>query len=308
MPTEQQLRLVTTFFPEQRFALLGDTAEGRWQTIEEFFAPYMARRGAFSHDWPLIGRADELAALLGKLGEDQIQVVLLTGTGGGGKSRIIKEAVERYQAEHGIGCPLSFANARGDRESLEELGEGEKLLIVDDAHDQGDLPILFQYVAAPENNARLVLSLRPYGRDYGIKISGCQFCPCRRGGWLRSHCRRSAWRKRRNSPRQALARFSGPIGEAETIARLTLDCSLATVIGAQVVATDHRHFEMVKNEEVFPIPHFAWKVSDIIAGRIGTKSDVDLVRKVLRVLALVQPFYPEDQTILQIVATVEGGI
>jgi hypothetical protein len=145
LPTEQQVRLVTTFFPEQRFALLGDTADGRWQTIEEFFAPYMAGRGAFSHDWPLIGREGELAALLGKLEEDQIKVVLLTGTGGGGKSRIIKEAVERYQTAHkGLVVRFLSPTQEATGKSLEELGEGEKLLVVDDAHDRGDLPILFQ--------------------------------------------------------------------------------------------------------------------------------------------------------------------
>jgi transcriptional regulator with XRE-family HTH domain len=125
LPLEQQLRLVATFFPEQRFALLGDTAEGRWQTTEEFFAPYMAGRGAFSHDWPLIGRADELAALLRNLEDDQIKVVLLTGTGGGGKSRIIKEAIERYQAAHrGLVVRFLSPTQEATGESLAEFGEG----------------------------------------------------------------------------------------------------------------------------------------------------------------------------------------
>ena len=213
---------------QQRFALLGDTAEGRWQTIEEFFAPYMAGRGAFSHDWPLIGRADELAALLGKLEDDQIKVVLLTGTGGGGKSRIIEEAIERYQSRaQGIDCPLSFADAGGDRQSLEELGEGEKLLVVDDAHDRSDLPLLFQYVAAPENNARLVLSLRPYGHDY-IKFQAANFALAGAGRWLKSHCR--AWPGEGDGTcPSGIREIFRSIGEAESIARLTLDCSLATV-------------------------------------------------------------------------------
>jgi transcriptional regulator with XRE-family HTH domain len=304
LPPEQQLRLVTTFFPEQRFALLGDTAEGRWQTIEEFFAPYMAGRGAFSHDWPLIGRARELAALLDKLEDDQITVVLLTGTGGGGKSRIIKEAIERYQAAH-KGSVVRFLSPTQEAtgEGLKELGEVEKLLVVDDAHDRGDLPILFQFVAAPENNARLVLSLRTYGRDY-IKFQAANFALA---GAPLSEVALPALSPAQATElaRQVLERFGGPISEAESIARLTLDCSLATVIGAQVIATDPRHFELVKNEEVFRSTLLG-KFQDIIAGRIGTKNDADLVRKVLRVLALVQPFYPEDQTILQVVATVEG--
>jgi transcriptional regulator with XRE-family HTH domain len=304
LPPEQQLRLVMTFFPEQRFALLGVTAEGRWQTIDEFFAPYMGGRGAFSHDWPLIGRVDELATLLNKLGDDQIKVLLLTGTGGGGKSRVLKEALEKYQAAHkALMVRFLSPTQQATGDSLKELGEGAKLLVVDDAHDRGDLPLLFQYVAAPENNARFVLSLRPYGRDYisfqaaNFALSGASICEVVLPPLTLTQATELA--------RQALERFGGPVGEAESIARLTLDCSLATVIGAQVVATDHRHFELVKNEEAFRSTLLG-KFQDIIAGRIGPKSDTDLVRKVLRVLALVQPFYPDDQTILQVVATVEG--
>ena len=216
LPPEQQLRLVTTFFPEQRFALLGDTAEGRWQTIDEFFAPYMAGRGAFSHDWPLIGRAEELAALLAKLEDDQIKVVLLTGTGGGGKSRVIKEAIERYQAAHkGLVVRFLSPTQEATAESLEELGEEEKLLVVDDAHDRGDLPLLFQFVATPENNARLVLSLRTYGRDY-IKFQAANFALA--GASLSevalpvlslAHATDLA--------RQALQRFGGPTDEADQL-------------------------------------------------------------------------------------------
>jgi transcriptional regulator with XRE-family HTH domain len=304
LPREQQLRLVTTFFPQHRSALLGNTPEGRWQTIEEFFAPYMAGRGAFSHDWPLIGRTDELTALLGKLEDDQITVVLLTGTGGGGKSRIIKEATERYQAAH-MGQIVRFLSPTQEAtaESLEDLGEQKKLLVVDDAHDRSDLPVLFQFVAVPKNNARLVLSLRTYGRDY-IKFQAANFALA---GASMSEVALPALRLAQATElaREALQRFGGPVNEAQSIARLTLDCSLATVIGAQVIATDHRHFELVKNEEVFRSTLLG-KFQDTIAGRIGTKSDADLVRKVLRVLALVQPFYPEDETILQVVATIEG--
>jgi len=304
LPKEQQLRLVNTFFPEQRFALLGDTVEGRWQTIEEFFAPYMAGRGAFSHDWALVGRTDELAALLDKLENSQIEVALLTGTGGVGKSRIIKEAIERHQTAH-MALIIRFLSPTQEAtgESLKELGQGEKLLVVDDAHDRSDLPLLFQYVAAPENNTRLLLSLRPYGRDY-IKLQAANFALA---GTSMSEVALPplSLKQATELARQALERFGGPIHEAESIARLTLDCSLATVVGAQVVATDHRHFELVKNEELFRSTLLG-KFQDIIAGRIGSKSDADLVRKILRVLALVQPFFPEDQMIPQIVATVEG--
>jgi transcriptional regulator with XRE-family HTH domain len=303
---EQQVRLVTTFFPERRFALLGDTAEGRWQTSEEFFAPYMAGRGAFTHDWPLVGRTAELRQLSAGLEDPRIKVILLAGPGGGGKSRIIKEAIGEYQAAHKE-LIVRFLSPTQDAtgESLDELGKGDKLLIVDDAHDRGDLPLLLQYIATPENNARLVLSLRSYGRDY-IKSQAANFALA--GGSIAEVSLPPLTLPQATElARQALERFSGPVAEAETIARFTRDCSLATVIGAQVVATDRRHFEMVKNEDVFRSTLLG-KFQDIIAGRVGSKSETELVRAVIRVLALIQPFYPEDQTILQVIADAEDAV
>jgi transcriptional regulator with XRE-family HTH domain len=300
---EQQVRLVTTFFPERRFALLGDTADGRWQTSDEFFAPYMAGHGAFNHSWPLVGRTTELTELSGKLEDPSVKVILLTGPGGSGKSRVLKEAIGQYQATH-RGLTIRFLSPTQDAtgQSLDELGKEAKLLIVDDAHDRTDLPLLFQHAATPENNARLALSLRPYGRDY-IRSQAANFALAGKTV-AQVDLPPLGLAQATELARQALERFSGPVGEAETIARYTRDCSLATVIGAQVVATDRRHFEMVKNEEIFRSTLLG-KFQDVIAGRVGSKSETDLVRKVLRVLALIQPFYPEDQTILQIVTTVE---
>jgi transcriptional regulator with XRE-family HTH domain len=305
LPTEQQVRLVNVFFPEQRFALLGDTADGRWQTAEEFFAPYMAGHGAFSHDWPLVGRAAELTTLLGKFHDEEIKVILVTASGGAGKTRVLKEAIEKYQGDH-KGLIIRFLSPTQDatRDSLDELGKDEKLLVVDDAHDRTDLPLLYQYVSAPENNARLVLSIRPYGLDH-IKFQASNF------GLAGDAVSELPLRPLDIAQATALAtqvleRFGGPTKEAEAIARLTLDCSLATVIGAQVIASGSLHFELAKNEELFRSTLLG-KFQDIIAGRVGgSKSDAEAVRKVLRVIALVQPFYPEDKTIPDVVAAVEG--
>jgi hypothetical protein len=217
---------------------------------------------------------------------------------------VLKEAVGECQARH-KDLTIRFLSPTQDAtgQSLDELGKAEKLLVVDDAHDRSDLPILFQYAATPQNNARLVLSLRPYGRDY-VKGQAANFALA---GRLVAEVDLPALSLAQATElaRQALEKFSGPVSEAETIARYTRDCSLATVIGAQVVATDRRHFELVKNEEIFRATLLG-KFQDVIAGRVGSKSETDLVRKILRVLALIQPFYPEDQTILEIVSGVEN--
>jgi hypothetical protein len=101
-----------------------------------------------------------------------------------------------------------------------------------------------------------------------------------------------------------LKAFGGPVGVAKDIARLTLDCPLATVMGAQVVAKEKIHFELAKNEEVFRTTLFG-KFRDIIAGNIGNKHDAEPIRKLLRVLALLQPFHPEDPALSNVVAHIE---
>ena len=302
---EQQVKLVNTFFPQQRFQLLGKTADGRWQTTDDFFAPYMAARGAFGHDWSLIGRSEELASLLTQLEDDSLKVILLTGAGGAGKSRVLKEAIETYQIAHPnliIRFLSPTQDATGD--SLDELSNTDKLLVVDDAHDRNDLPILFHFVAVPENRARLLLSVRPYGRDY-IKFEAGNLALTGASCMAEVALQPLSLEHATELARRALERFGGPTNEAETIARLTRDCLLATVIGAQVVATNPQHFELVKNEEVFRSTLLG-KFQDVVAGRIGTKNDTEKVRKVLRVLALIQPFYADDPAIAQVVAEIEG--
>jgi transcriptional regulator with XRE-family HTH domain len=303
LPKEQQLRLVNIFFAGRVYELLGITTEGRWQTAEEFFGPFMADRGAFSHDWTLVGRTQDLETLVDKLGNAGVCIVLLTGAGGSGKSRLLKEAIEKHQSAHnGVTIRFLSATQAATHESLEELGNGEKLLVVDDAHDRSDLPVLFQHIAA-RTNSRLVLVFRPYGRDY-IKFQASNFglvgdCVAELKLQALDISQATAL------AHQVLERFNGPVGEAETIARFTLDCPLATVIGARVVSTDRKHFELAKNAEVFRTTLLG-RFQDIIAGEIGSKSDADLMRGVLRVLALIQPFHTEDESIPGLVEAVEG--
>lgn len=303
LPKAEQLRIVRIFFTGQEFSLLGVTEEGRWQTADEFFAPYMAGRGAFSHDWALVGRSQELADLERRLNDKAIAAVMLTGAGGFGKTRVLKEAIDKYQSAH-PSVLIRFLSATQDAtpKSLEELGAGEKLLVIDDAHDRSDLLVIFQYIAT-HADARLVLSFRPYGTDF-IKSQAGNF------GLVGDHIAHITLAALSLADTKALAvqvleRFGGSTDQAEQIANLTRDCPLATVMGARIIATEPQHFELAKNDDVFRITLLA-RFQDAIAGELGTKSDSELVKKLLRVLALVQPFHLEDPGIPPLIKTVEG--
>lgn len=301
---EQQVRLVDIFFPGQRLALLGETEYGPWQTVEEFFAPYEDTTGIFSHGWQLVGRAEEVQSVIDSLCNEIARVVFLTGAGGAGKSRVLKEAVENYAVKHpDVLVRFLAPNQEISARSLQELGEQAKLIVVDDAHDRLDLAPLFQYVAVPASNATLLLASRPYGLELlksqaanfslsGDKTSTTKVAPL-------------TLVQAEQLSTQVLKKFGGPLKAAKDIARITLDCTLATVIASHVVAKEPKHLELIKNEDAFRSTLMG-RFQQIIAGDLGNKSDADAVKRLFKVIALVQPFSPEDTSIAALVETLEG--
>lgn len=301
----EQGQLVDTFFPGQRLALLGETDAGPWQTAESFFAPFMSRQSVFSHDWDIVGRGEDVQAVVASLENRSILVSLLVGSGGAGKSRILRQAVDIFQAAH-TDVLVRFLSPNEDATgtSLANLGVNPKVLIVDDAHDRTDLAILFQYVANPQNQASLLLALRPYGLDHikdqasrfnlvGERIFEHKFAPLN-------------LEQATQLATQVLQEFNGPIAAAHDIARLTLDCTLATVIGAQIVAKENIHIEFAKNDEAVFRRTLLGRFKDVIAGGVGEERDAESIEKLLKIFALIQPFYSDDDTVAPLALQVEA--
>lgn len=300
---EEQIRLVDIFFNGQRMSLLGETEAGPWQTSEEFFAPFIKGTGVFSHIWELVGRTEEIRSITAGLTEDKTKAVFLIGAGGGGKSRTLREAVKQYETNNkSVVVRFLSPTEEVTNKSLEDLGQNKKILIVDDAHDRNDLRLLFQYAAIPDNHTTLLLSFRPYGLDYiksqaGIfTLSGDAIAPIT--------LERMTLEQATTLATQVLEKFNGPLHMAKEIATITRDCPLAVVIGAQVVAKEKEHFELAQNADEFRDTLFG-KFQDIIAGEIGSKSNADSIKKVLRVLALLQPFHSDDNAVSRVGETVE---
>ena len=301
---DEQRRLVDSFFRGQRLALLGTDASGPWQTGEEFFAAFMSRSGAFNHTWELVGRSVELKQLQDGLVAADVAVVNLEGAGGAGKTRVLKAGIESFQeANPDVRVRFLSPTSEASQESLLELGTERKLLVVDDAHERSDLGLLFQYVANPANNAVLLLSYRTYGATYiqrqagRFALVGSQAVTVGLGPLSKKDAVALA--------RQVLKERNGPEGAAEEVADLTRDCPLATVLGAHVVASERRHFELAKNEGTFRETLLA-KFYDVAAGTIGESGDREPIRKLLRVLSLLQPFNAEDPAVLETIGKVEA--
>lgn len=155
---DEQLRLVDIFFHGQRFALVGETEAGPWQTTEQFYNAFTVGRKAFSHQWQLVGRDTETAEIVASLLIPSIRATFLIGAGGLGKSRVLKQTVENFEQTNKAAL-IRFLSPGEEvtSKSLEDLGQGAKLLIVDDAHERDDLQILFQHTAILQNDTKLLL-------------------------------------------------------------------------------------------------------------------------------------------------------
>ena len=303
LPKVDQLHLVDIFFKGRRFELLGEDEAGPWETTKEFFAPFENSNGLFNHVWELVGRDRPTRSLAAALDDPEIRCVLLVGSGGAGKTRLLKQVIEKYEADHrSVTVRFLSRTSEATKSALEKLGSKPALIIIDDAHDRNDLALLFQYVASTPNPTKLLLAFRPYGLD-GIKAQASAF------SLIGPPVKEVALAPLTLADAEALAtevlqKRSGPPEAAKDIARLTLDCPLATVIGAQVVAQEKKLFDLAKNEDVFRTTLLG-RFQDVIAGEIGSKADAGPIKQVLKVLALLQPFHPDDSSLLGAIERIE---
>lgn len=300
---DEQLRLVDIFFRGQRRALLGRDEAGPWLTTEEFFEPFATPGATFSHGWHLKGRETEIQDLLAALQcAEHTPAVLVTGPGGIGKSKILKEVLERFtgQQQQRLVRILSSA-AEITRQSLEPLGNGLKLLVIDDAHDRDGLGALFEYAAVPRNNTRLLLATRPYA-ETRIRRESAVFGI---GDIPTVRLERLTTEQMKSLIGEVLRSLSAPEEWADQIARTVGDSPLVAVMAARVIARDGIPFELAKNHNDLR-NLILGKFRNVVTGELGSPSEQKLISGILDILALVQPFHVEDPQLIDMIRAVRG--
>lgn len=296
--------LVDIYFPGQRRELLGELEAGPFQSPEEFFKAFILPERHFNHAWSLVGRELELKELLSHIEEEATVGTLLLGAPGNGKTRLLREVITKLK-ERRPEFAVWFASTTEDvkLEHLAKLGQGRKLIVVDDAHDREDLGQLFRYAGNPDNDARLLLALRPYGRTMVQSNAALAAVDVRQLATVELRVRSKS--DARDLAAKVLQACEGPVQAAQDIADLTYSTPLVTVLAAQLVAREGIPVGMLGNSMDFQRVVLS-RLQGIIAGEIVSATDAPKLQAVLRMVALLQPVVFDDSGFLNLLREVEG--
>ncbi len=292
-----QIKLVDTFFFGQRHALLGEIEASPWIEPSGYFKNMDRLDAGFNHGWKLQGRAQELKQVDAFLKCDEKPVLLLIGNGGGGKTRFLKAICDRLEIKKQNRKIYLLSRERLTTTALEKLGCTKLLLICDDAHDREDLGLLFDYVSANSDNVKLIVSTRGYGVNRikqqvrTLLVSEFEEISLKKMGLAESV----------SLAREALAFLNADTSRAEQLARFTLECPLATIVGAKVLASKPNESVVLTNETAFRA-ELLNKFAKELVGEISEGLNPKEVRQVLSAIALMQPIFDGDNQLLSAIA------
>ena len=306
LPLVDRLDLVDRYFSGQRLDLLGIAEAGPIQSLDDFFKPFLVSDRFFNHCWALVGRSEEVLQVIDCVQDDSVVLTCLVGAPGAGKSRVLREVTQRLVRSTPMHVRFLSPTEEVKAHHMDGLRDSRAivtLLVVDDAHERDDLGIMLRYAAVPENRTRLLLTLRPYGRESlrlqaaGVSLSGHSV----RFADMQPQSREQA----QALAESVLAECNAPSAAAIEIARATYTTPLVTVLAAQLVAREGVSLELLGNAEEFRT-YVLRSLQDVITVALVTGQDVPKLRAILRVIALLQPIIPDDPGLLNILLKTEG--
>ncbi len=288
LPKQDATDLVDTYFPGWRKHFLGIEAPSPWLNTNKYFQSLSDRLRVFSHGWNFFGRKKELESLVSFAKQGDERAIMLIGRGGVGKSRLLKELTANLEKT----TKILFMTQRSEPTPADlELLPQKGLLVIDDAHEYGDLQALLSGIAVTRPYLKLLISARPYGvtmlegqltqagigykHEDGVSLGNMQM------------------EDAENLALEILKGNSGDEQYAHRIAEITLDCPLATVIGARLVADGEIQPDILANSDTFRT-HLLRSFRDIVTGQIGGLKNAEAVKDLLDFISVVQPVDTSD--------------
>lgn len=157
-------RLLTQYFGTAvSFDLIGLHGSNPLLIADAFFA---GMNGTLQHRHELEGRTDELNALVSFLGNEEKQALVLTASGGEGKTRLLVELARRSADEDPTRCVrwLDECTPEALDEALRWLPPSDQIVIIlDDVHRWTQAPEqIFTRLRRQGTRLKLVIGTRPY--------------------------------------------------------------------------------------------------------------------------------------------------
>jgi transcriptional regulator with XRE-family HTH domain len=290
LPPDKALLIVDTYFPGWRKRFLNIDEPSPWLIPKQFFLPLENKLKLFTHGWGLVGRKTELEKFKEFETQSDFQSIILSGRGGIGKSRLLKAWADGLAATVDIRFLSSSPSI--EMSDVELLPVGPSYLVIDDAHERGDLDVILNGVARVRPELKVILSTRLYG------ISKLQD-ELNRSGMSYDSDKIIKLTDLEVDNAEALSKeilldpsVKGDVGLARKIAEITKDCPLATVVGSRLVGQGIIKPELLNNEKKFRDTLLS-SFKDVIAGELGGK-EPDKMRQLLDFLATIQPFNSRD--------------
>jgi len=265
-----------------------------FQSGEDFFKSYLNSENYFNHLHPFIGR-DEILNKIKEFVNSKKQILIISGRGGIGKSKILFEFYSQFVV-HDKEYELKFLrqNALITDDSLRQLSTINKyIIVIDDAHHRDLSPILAIANQHPEN-IKLILSCRPYGVNY-IKSQLTKF----------NFDSNGIDHLKINDLNQAdLEKLGLSVLEEEhkhfldSLVQIAQNSPLVLVIGGRLISEKSISPEMLERHEDFQNLVFT-RFEDVIIGRISDRIEEKLCRELLTLISALSPIHPNDKNFIE---------
>lgn len=296
-PLDRAVRLVDTYFPMHREAFLGVPQPGPWLLAEEAFD--LGSNQLFNHNWRLVGRDEELQALIGVLHGRQGSLAGLVGPGGIGKSRMLRAIAEEMPDEAEVRVLLPGTGVTGaDLELLPT--SGRLVVLIEDAHDRDDIAEIVSGIQRRNGDTGILLVSRPYGWDrLKTDLTRATLWP--------DDVRIVSLADLPAEAAEALAREA--LGDdfralSRRLAGVTLDCPLVTVLGGSLIQRGQLDPSQLEQAD---------SVRDAILGRFSEAlvadpmvTDPETRQGVLYAIAAFQPFRTNEEAFRDALSAVVG--
>ena len=266
-------------------------AEGRpgsrlvFSTPSEFFAPFESDEPRlFDFKQTLRGRDAQLGALDGFLADPGPVVGVLSGRGGIGKSKVLRDWVQTVNNRIVL---YVREDAEWHAEAAKEIPVGDVLIVADDAHRfdfLGKLLLLARNLRQRQN-VKLLLGTRPSGLGQVDALLSVRFDPAEILRFPQLE------RMPQQGVRQLAAEVLGPAHAqyAQALAAVSADTPLVTVVGGRLIARGDIPPALLANEEDFRhqvFDRFTAEYEQLLpAGAVDWKS-------LLHLIAAVSPVSP----------------